>query len=292
MARPEGALLGSDSVSWRLMGHPAVLLGGPRALLLQISDPLVAAAVRAHSSFEEDPFRRLARTFTVMTDISFGAREKARGAVTNLERRHSQVVGTSSEGVPYSAADPELAMWVHATLVDTLLAVEERYIGELDSAGRARLYDESLLVANALGIPDELVPRDLSAFGDYFSEAVQRLLGDGDAVKVGEDALYLAQQILHPPPARAFGPLAGVASTLSEKVIGAATSELGPPDLCRAFGLERSRATQLLDPAALVSRSVSRYLPTVLLRPSNLLRITGWLASRGPTRGSARDESR
>ena len=39
-----------------------LLLGGGRALLLEIAHPLVAAGVAEHSSYRSDPFGRLQRT--------------------------------------------------------------------------------------------------------------------------------------------------------------------------------------------------------------------------------------
>jgi len=273
------ALLGPDSLSARLLGHPATLLGGPRALLLQLAHPLVSAAVRSHSSFERDPFSRLARTFEVMIDISFGPPEVARASAASLAAVHRQVKGTTKDGAAYAAQDPQLALWVHATLVDTLLLTEKRYIGELDEDGRGRLYDESRLVAPRLGIPGKLIPRDLGEFRSYFEEELRVLVGSG----VNEDALSVASRVLHPPGAPAFGPLAGVESRLAERLIEAATVDLGPPELCSAFGLpphnSLSATAVFLDLGGLVSRSVSRWVPGALLQPRNLARLTSWLAA-------------
>lgn len=270
------ALLGPESLSARLLGHPAVLLGGPRALLLQLAHPSVAAAVAGQSSFGADPYRRLARTFAVMTEISFGAPADAAAARSGLAEVHRAVRGTTPAGVAYRASDPELALWVHATLVDTLLAVERRYVGVLDDAGRARLYDESRRVAPLLGVPAAAVPPDLDAFQRYVAGAGAPLLE-----AVDDEARALAALVLAPPPNRAFGPLAPPVATASRRLTRAVTVDLGPPALCRAYGLAPvpdRRDALLVAALSRPSRLVSPRLPPTLLDPWRLVHFTGWLA--------------
>ena len=57
-----------------------LLLGaGPRALLLQIAHPLVAAGVADHSDFRSDPWRRLDGTLRSYLRIIYGStRRRAR----------------------------------------------------------------------------------------------------------------------------------------------------------------------------------------------------------------------
>ena len=65
-------LLGPDSMMWRI-NREAVLLGaGPAALLLQVAHPLIAQGVAEHSSFEQDPWRRLHGTIRTTMDLVFG----------------------------------------------------------------------------------------------------------------------------------------------------------------------------------------------------------------------------
>ena len=45
--------LGRSPVAWRIHRETALLLGGPRALLLQLAHPLVAQGVADHSEFLE-----------------------------------------------------------------------------------------------------------------------------------------------------------------------------------------------------------------------------------------------
>src|SRR4051794_13960545 len=59
---PEAGLFGPGSVTWRLVREPLLLIGGGRALLMQLAHPLVAQGVVEHSDFERRPFDRLLHT--------------------------------------------------------------------------------------------------------------------------------------------------------------------------------------------------------------------------------------
>jgi uncharacterized protein (DUF2236 family) len=187
-----GSLYGPDSVAWRLNREGVMLLGGPRALLLQLADPAVAAGVADHSGFESNPFARLVGTLDAMTAISFGPPEVARSTLGRLEAIHATVTGSTPDGTPYQASDPGLQWWVLATLIDTVLAVERRYLGRLRPEEGERYYAESRRMADAFGIPDILVPEDLTAFRAWMRQRVA-------ALEVSDQARALARSVLRPP---------------------------------------------------------------------------------------------
>src|SRR5512147_235711 len=119
---PTRSLFGPQSLSWRVNRETALLLGGGRALLLQVAHPLVAAGVAAHSQFQHAPLERLWRTLDLMLTITFADAAHAVAAVRQIERVHAAVrgrldsnVGPFPRGTCYDANDPELLLWVHAT---------------------------------------------------------------------------------------------------------------------------------------------------------------------------------
>ena len=130
-------MFGPGSLTWRVNGEAVLLLGGGRALLLQVAHPGVAAGVAEFSNYREDPWRRLYRTLDTTLSIVFGDDETSKAASTRLRRVHTRVAGTDDRGEPYRALDPELLLWVHATLIDTSLAIYTRYVAQL-TARRAR----------------------------------------------------------------------------------------------------------------------------------------------------------
>ena len=275
------AILGPDSVSARVLGHPAVLLGGPRALLLQVAHPSVAAGVVDHSTFDVDPYRRLARTFEVMHAIAFGSPAISAAAAAKLAALHRRVQGTTAAGEAYAASQPDLALWVYATLVDTVLAVERRYVGELDEAGRARFYDESRRLGPPLGLDESTVPPDLAAFRAYMAAVESRLLEQSGAP--GVDARRIARSVLNPPPTARLGLLAPLGARAAAQLVRLVTVDLGPPSLCRAYGLpaqlDAVAARGVLAVVATVSKLASPRLPGAMRDPGTLVRLTGRLAA-------------
>jgi uncharacterized protein (DUF2236 family) len=177
------ALLGPDTVSWRVNHEPVVFMGGGRALLLQVAHPLVAAGVAQHSNYESDPWGRLYRTLDTTVKIVFGEPATAQAASKRLRRRHDRVQGSSDEGVPYDARDPALLLWVWATLVDTSLVLYERCFAPLSVAERERFYSEQKLFAYACGVPEGYCPATHAAFNAYVDDAVASDLHVGDAAR-------------------------------------------------------------------------------------------------------------
>ena len=60
-----------ESLFWQVNRESWMVLSGPRALLLELAHPLVAAGVAEHSDFRRRPMGRLFRTLGVMTALNF-----------------------------------------------------------------------------------------------------------------------------------------------------------------------------------------------------------------------------
>ncbi len=199
----EGGFYGPASEAWRLNREAMLLLGaGPRALLMQIAHPLVAAGVAEHSDFRSDPWARLSGTLRSYLRIVYGTADAARGEIRRLAELHRGIHGGVTEpaarerhGGRYRALDPELALWVHATLVDSTIAAYDAWLEPLDREDRARYYEETLPVGRAFGIPAARLPADLDAFEGYLGD----MLAPGGPIDVGDTARELAGAILHPP---------------------------------------------------------------------------------------------
>jgi uncharacterized protein (DUF2236 family) len=172
---------------------------------------LIAQGVGDHSRFLEDPLGRLRATLDAMLGIAFGDEETARRIAAGIRAAHERVRGVLRDGTrrfpsgtPYDARDPDLLLWVHATLVDSALEVYGRIVAPLEEADRARYYEESKRVASLCGIPKARLPESLAHFEAYFRDMVQ-----GEILEVTPLARELAEAVLYPAlpwiPRRAGG---------------------------------------------------------------------------------------
>jgi uncharacterized protein (DUF2236 family) len=256
---PTSNLYGRDSLTWRINREAALLLGGGRALLLQLAHPLVAAGVAQHSNFRRDPLQRLWRTLELMLTITFADAAAALRAVRQIEKAHARVTGTLDadvgpfpKGTRYDANDPELLLWVHATLVDSALLVYERFVGRLTSRERAAYYEESKRGGRILGVPPALLPETLSDFEDYMFEMCR-----GDVLAVGPVGREVATAVLWPATP------AGLRYALI--VPNFITFDLLPPALRDRYGFHWSPGLGLAAQGlALISRVTLPLLPAFI----------------------------
>ena len=247
-AAPEG-LYPEGSITRRVNRENVLLLGGGRALLMQLAHPKVAAGVDEHSDFRRRPAQRLRRTIRMTMAIVFGDRETALAAARAVNQTHGRVRGDG-----YSAFDPDLLLWVHATLVDSALVTYETFVKPLSSSDRDDFYQESKILGGLLGIPRDTFPDSYRDFSDYISAMVAR-----GEVCVGPTARELGRLVVRPRllrlPGRMFVPFEIV------------TAGLLPAELREQYGLPWSRAQQRL------YRLATRTVPRLVAVTPPLLRV-------------------
>jgi len=235
------------SITRRINRENVLLLGGGRALLMQLAHPSVAAGVDEHSDFRADPLRRLRRTVRLTMAIIFGDRETALAAVRTVNRVHSRVRGQG-----YHALDPDLLLWVHATLVDSALVTYATFVKPVTPHEREDFYQESKLAGEMLGIPRGHFPDRVDDFDRYMT----RML-DGAGVAVSDRSRALGRLVLRPRVRL----LPGAAMIPFEIV----TAGLLPPALREQYGLRwgsgQRRAFRI---AAATLPRVVRFTPPVL----------------------------
>jgi uncharacterized protein (DUF2236 family) len=127
-------LFGPDSVAWRVHADRSMLVGGVRALFLQVLHPLAMAGVAQRSAYREDPLGRLSRTGRFIAATTYGSTAEAEASIAVVRTVHEHVRGTTSDGRPYAATDPALLAWVHNVEVESFLEAYRRYGPGLDDA--------------------------------------------------------------------------------------------------------------------------------------------------------------
>ena len=253
-----------ESMVRRLGNSPVTpFLGGGAAVLLQVAHPLVACGVVDHSGYDRDLWRRLVRTLQALYLISFGDRQEAERAGAAVQAVHARVHGRTPEqlgpfpaGTAYSAADPELMRWVHATLVYSSLAAYERFVQPLTPAEKERYHEEMNLLARFFGTPAEVLADSYGEFRDYFEAQVRSY-----TITVTPPALQIAAVILAAPlpaPLRLLAPAHRLA-----------TSRILPAKLRRQYGL---RWTPLHDLALPLAGATVRYGSAPILSAAGRVR--------------------
>ena len=243
--RATDGYFGPESMVRRLGNSPVTpLLGGGAAVLLQVAHPLVACGVVDHSGYDHDLWRRLTGTLRALYLIAFGDRQEAEQAGAVVQAVHARVHGRTREqlgpyppGTAYSASDPELMCWVHATLVHSSLAAYEQFVQPLAPDERERYHAEMNLVARLFGTPADALPRTYCEFRAYFDGQLA-----GDAITVTRPAREVAATILAAPvpaPLRLLAPAHRLA-----------TARILPAGLRSQYGLRWSSLHDLALPLA------------------------------------------
>src|SRR5436305_10356311 len=122
----DDGLFPADSVIRRVYADSVCGMGAGTALLLQLAHPSIARGVHDHSDYENRPLDRLFGTFLAVNAVVFGSRRDAEQMRTAIGRVHARVTGPG-----YRALDPDLPLWVNATLLGTAVQFYERLIRPL-----------------------------------------------------------------------------------------------------------------------------------------------------------------
>jgi uncharacterized protein (DUF2236 family) len=264
-SRPESAGVEvpiEQRIGWKLQREIVLLLAWGPAILLQLAHPLVAQGIADHSTFRTQRrgrTQRLYHTIDAMLQLCFGTEEQAQATVARINAIHDRVNGhlTATAGVfpagtRYSAHDPALLAWVHATLLDMNLRVYARYVGPLAEHDKDRYCAEASAIETPFGIPAGRLPRSFDELNRYMNAMLA-----SDEITVTDDARLLAREILYPPAPRLAAP--GLA------LVRLHTVGLLPASIRGAYGISWSpRGEALMRVSARLVRAMLRLTPGVI----------------------------
>jgi uncharacterized protein (DUF2236 family) len=243
-------LFGPGSMAWRLHREPALLVGGLRALMVQSLHPLAMAAVADHSDYRADVRGRYARTANYVATTIFGTTRQAEAAGARVREIHRPIRGVDRvTGRPYAADDPELLLWIHATLVESFLAAYRRFVQPLDGVEGDRYVAEMVRQAVLVGLRADQVPATEAANGRFLDSCRPDLLATSAALEA-------VDTVLHPPMPAWRRPLWWL-------VAGAAVSLL-PDHALGLLGMRRAPAVEAVVRPLVRPGSALRPRPPVL----------------------------
>jgi uncharacterized protein (DUF2236 family) len=262
LARSPQVRAGRGSISWQLNREIVVVAGWGRAILMQLAHPSVAAGVHQHTSFRGSMgsgFGRLRSTISAMLAITFGNTEDVIDAAAGINAIHDRVRGhvpPIDEFHPatekaYSAHDPGLQQWVHATLLESIPITYEHFVGPITDRERDRYFSEAAIMEPLLGIPPGRLPRHTGELDDYMREML-----DSGRLTVTDTSRALARMILFPPKWYLMWPVFRPVQLLTIGTL--------PPSIRDAYGFEwRLRDDRALARWTRFVRVLRRCLPAI-----------------------------
>lgn len=155
------------------VGESMLLLGAGATVLLQLAEPGVGYGVADHSTTLQRPLDRLRTTMTYVYAVTLGTEEEKKAIVRLVNKAHVPVRAES-----YNAFDPELQLWVAATLYRNGLDMYERFFGKLPDAEAERIYRQSAVYGTALQVKDDMWPATRAEFDAYWDEKIATLRVD------------------------------------------------------------------------------------------------------------------
>jgi uncharacterized protein (DUF2236 family) len=214
-----------------LIVQEGIILGaGAAAILLQVAEAGVGQGVNQHSNFAYRVTDRLRTTMTFVYCMSYGTPEEKKTIVDMITRVHTQVNGTLEEGrdkgKQYTALDPDLQLWVAATLYASAIQMYERVFGVIDDdVLQERIYREYSVLACTLQVPPEMWPPSREAFWEYWDHKIATIEVTSHAKEVAADLLYLRR--------------APFFMRMMMPAVRIATAELLPERIRQEFGVTR-----------------------------------------------------
>ena len=187
----DDGLFGPRSIVWRVNRDRCFPLAGMRSLMVQALHPLAMAGVAEHSTWRRDPFGRLAATSSYLLTTTYGDTASALAAAAWVRRIHTHVRGVDPEtGLPYSAEDPALLLWVHAAMVESIITVVQRYGRALDDGDADRYVAEMVRFAEIVGVPTADVPTTVASLREHIESVGLRQVTPAarDAIGIVLDA--------------------------------------------------------------------------------------------------------
>lgn len=220
----EPAMVGPDSVSWRVFRNPVSLaVGGIAAVLLELGEPGVRSGVWDHSSFRRDPRERMRRTGLGAMITVYGARSRFEAYAARVNAIHRQVRGVTPNGAAYRADDPALLRWVQATAAFGFVEAYRRFVAPLSREEEDAFYAEASLGAALYGVSNP--PRSGREMAAVLAEVAPRL---EPSPVLHEFMAIIRTAAILPAGARGLQPL-----------LARAAVSLVPAELRARLGLER-----------------------------------------------------
>jgi uncharacterized protein (DUF2236 family) len=140
-----------------------IYFGAGAAVAWQMANPGVGRGVARHSTTLERPVDRLRATMSYIYAVSLGNDADRQAIRRMVDHAHAPVRGPG-----YSAFDPDLQLWVAATLYRGAADMYGLFVGPLRAEAAEQLYREARAFGATLQVRDTQWPGDVAAFDAWW----------------------------------------------------------------------------------------------------------------------------
>jgi uncharacterized protein (DUF2236 family) len=170
------------------------MLQGPWAGSMQNMHPQLGAAVQQHSIFFMERMPRLYRSVYPIGGVVFdGDRAPKTGA--QVRDYHIGIKGVDDQGRRYSALNPDVFYWAHATFFKSTLLAAEWLGGGLTEPQKRQLFDEHIVWYRMYGMSMRPVPKTWEELQAYWDHMCHNVLENNWAAR---EVLDLSSMTKHP----------------------------------------------------------------------------------------------
>ena len=158
---PDAGLFGPGSVCWQLMRENLMCLAQGRVLLLALADSRTAQLVTSGN----DMIQRLQHTQVFMLKLVFGNLDQALLTLQSQRTRRKTL---------FDVEDSDTLLYMLSAWMDSCLRVYQSVIEPLSTAHQERLFEETMVMAEALGIPPQRLPAHWHAHQRWWNKRLAR----------------------------------------------------------------------------------------------------------------------
>lgn len=148
--QPDAGLFGPGSICWQLMRENLTSLAHGRVVLLALADSRLSQLL----ADSHDLIQRLQHTQVFMLKLVFGNLDQALLTLDSPRMRRKTL---------FDVEDSETLLYALTAWMDSCLTVYQDVIEPLNTAHQERLFEETMLLAQVMGVPEERRPADWHA---------------------------------------------------------------------------------------------------------------------------------
>lgn len=235
---PDAGLFGPGSVSWQLLRENITVLAQGRVILLCLAHSRLSQLLPdRHTTVQ-----RIQHSQRYLMKVLFGNQEQALMTLADPGQRRRTL---------FDVRESEALLFAVSAWMDSCLAIYQTVIGPLTSALEERLFEETRLLALALGVPESQLPAHWHAHRSWWQHQL------GTLTAVSRLRRELGHELIREqgyPDRIPFGSYASIASfTVPNRLIEA--FDLAPADLAHHRRYQR-QVRRLME--------ITRHLPDTL----------------------------